>query len=61
VREPRDGGHGASLAGGPIHDRCVQLDLAEEVRQASDANVMVGLVRLGGANRDLDGVHRART
>ena len=59
VREAGDRGHRARLPGRPVHDRGVELHLAEQVRQPADADRVVVLVGFHHADRGLDRVQGA--
>jgi hypothetical protein len=59
VREPGHRGHRARVLGRPVHDRGVQLDLAQQVRQAAHAHVVIVLVGLRHPDGRLDRVHGA--
>src|SRR5260370_1418774 len=52
-------GHGARPPGRPVHNRGVELDLAEQVRQPAHADMVIGLVGFPDADGGLDRVQGA--
>jgi len=58
MREAGHRGDRTRPPGRAVHDRRVQLDLAHQVRQPADPDVVVGLVGLHDPDGRLDRVHR---
>lgn len=59
MRKAGDARDGPGPQRGAVHDGGVKLDLAEQVGQAADADVVVGLVGLDDPDRGLYRVHGA--